>query len=120
MNLGEVLFLEKDETAEIIAKTYEVEGGIWINRNSQISTLFYSDTGESPNHSLKLIVTPSWCCLIMQLNVLHLPAVNNKVLFLKGDVLIHVHIGSLEVPVWFGVVDELVAEVLLRSFVIDR
>lgn len=42
-----------------------------------------------------------------------------KPLELKGVVLLHVHIGDLQIPVWFGVVHKLAVDILVGNCFID-
>lgn len=78
------------------------------------------DTGVGPNLVSRSIVPPSLQNRIQQLNVLLLQTANKQPPDLEGVELLHIHVRDLEVRVWFGVVNELPVDVLVRTFVMNR
>lgn len=84
----------------------------------QIPTFFLFDTGAGPNLISKSIVSLSRRGLIQYWNVRLLRSAKKKPLKLEGVMLLHEHVGDLDVPVWFGVVNELAVIILVgTSFV---
>lgn len=98
------------------ARKYEFEGTTGSFCKTQVPILFLFETGAGLNHISSSIVLSSWRSCIQRLNFLLLGTVSRK--SIKGEciVLHSVHIGELEVRVWFGAVNELAVDILVWSF----
>lgn len=118
----EVCQLHTQHTKVAFFRSTNYETGVYLSwHEKSVNTVQrLLDTNAGQRMKNVSFVQPTWASRVIFYNFLKLRFVNKKPVRTEGIILSHFEIGNLRIRVWFGVVKDLVVNVLLGTSFMDR
>lgn len=100
--------------------TYKIRLFYGVNAESMQTVQCLLDTEAELNLASKKLVSFQWSNCIKRGNTPRLRTAAQEPLYMEGTILLHNRLGDLWIRVWFGIVDNLVIDILFGTLFIDR
>lgn len=112
-----------DEThvlALLKKKNYKVHICVGIMSNMPIPTVGIFGTGAGPNLFHTYFLPIKWSDRILPIHSMSLKSASNNLVNSMGKITLFVRLGDLQIPIHFGVIDNMALPILIGTPLLDR